>query len=65
MQKPNLALSAALSHFAAQPGVTPEQVDQLRSALVAERRLTELAQMQAQQMHMSRQQSAPSMSMSR
>lgn len=39
MQTASQALNAAIAHFASQPGTTPAQVDQLRSALLAEQSL--------------------------
>jgi hypothetical protein len=39
MQNANQALGSAIASFASQPGVTPDQVDQLRNALVADQGL--------------------------
>lgn len=41
MANPNLQLQAALSQFAAQPGVTPAQVAQLRAAIASDAQLLE------------------------
>ncbi|MEQ7755520.1 hypothetical protein ABQZ69_14355 [Xanthomonas sp. WHRI 8391] len=52
MASPNAQLEAALKQFASQSGVTPEQVAQLRSAVVADSQQLELLNQDAQNGHL-------------